>query len=104
MPRVIMDRVENIGDVDAVNVGPTFGMQYWRWQCKLKIGQCATVTKPRIYVDLSNHFTLLTDLIYGIRQSSVGVIDSFYVMFGMIVTTKGFICSSEMALMCPHIF
>ena len=90
--------------MDAVNIGPTFGVQHWRRQRELKIGVCATITKPRVHKDLSNHFTLLSDLLHGIRQSGILVMDSFNSLFRYIVTTKGFICCSEVTLVRPHIF
>ena len=76
VPVVTVDRVEHIGDVDVVQVGPAFRMEHRRRQSELKIGVRTGITKPRVYKDLSNHFTLLSDLLHGSRQSRIVVLAS----------------------------
>ena len=76
MFRIVVDRVKQIGDMDVVQVGSAFGVEHWRRQSRLKIGEVPTITKPGVYKDLSYHFTLLFDLLHGSRQSRIMVLAS----------------------------
>ena len=76
MFRIVVDRVKQIGDMDVVQVGSAFRVEHWRRQSRLKIGKISTITKPGVHKDLSNHFTLLFDLLHGSRQSRIMVLAS----------------------------
>ena len=76
MFRIVVDRVKQIGDMDVVQVGSAFRVEHWRRQSRLKICKISTITKSTVHKDLSNHFTLLFDLLHGSRQSRIMVLAS----------------------------